>query len=381
VSGEARMTFLEHLEELRSRLIKCAIALAVGFVACYAFKEELLDFMVAPFFQAWSRVDGLPDPQLSFSSPIEPFMAYLKLAAVGGVFVASPVILYQLWAFISPGLYRREKRLALPFVFTSTLLFVGGSALAYSLVFPVAFQYFLEFSGPIGGYVVRASSTVAEDGGVTARAAPSDARDATDEALAWLKRRLTRKCETFAALPAGGGRGVTLEYRWHVSGCGPAPTLGAVSRDGRRISREWSPAPGPSGYQALTTADPTAGTGTHTWALVVSRGRLAQQLAPVIMMNDYLSLAIQLLVGFGVVFELPILITFLAMAGIVTHRHLLRFARFYVVIAFVVAAVLTPGPDVFSQLCMAIPLIVLYFLSVIVAFLFTVRRERRDAAA
>ncbi|MDD5305954.1 MAG: twin-arginine translocase subunit TatC [Deltaproteobacteria bacterium] len=378
MSGEARMTFLEHLEELRSRLIKCAIALAVGFIACYAFKEELLEFMVAPFFEAWGKVDGLPDPQLNFASPIEPFMAYLKLAAVGGVFVASPVILYQLWAFVSPGLYPREKRLALPFVFSSTLLFVGGSALAYSLVFPVAFQYFLEFSGPIGGYVVKTSSTVSGDGVVTARPVPADA---TDEALAWMKRKLTRKCETFSALPAGASKGVTLEYRWHESGCGPAPTVGALSRDGRRIVREWSRAQGPPGYDVLTTADATAGAGTHTWALVVSRGRLAQQLAPVIMMKDYLSLAVQLLIGFGVVFELPIFITFLSMAGIVTHRHLLRFARYFIVIAFFVAAVLTPGPDVFSQLCMAIPLVVLYFLSVFVAYLFTRRRERRESAS
>ena len=147
MSDRSKMTFLEHLEELRRRLILSAIAILVGMIICWFMRERILSFLLDPLYEAWSLVDGLPEPKpLNFSSMLEPFVAYLKLSAVGGLFLAAPVILYQIWKFVSPGLYLRERKLALPFVFVSTLLFVGGSTMAYGLVFPIGFRFFLDFA-------------------------------------------------------------------------------------------------------------------------------------------------------------------------------------------------------------------------------------------
>ena len=142
-----KMTFLEHLEELRTRLIRCALAVLGGMIICWFFREDLRTFLEAPLYEAWRSVEGLPEPEpLKFKSLLEPFIAYLKLSAIGGIFLAAPVILYNLWKFVSPGLYPKEKKVALPFVFVSTLLFVGGSTMAYSIVFPIGFSFFLNFA-------------------------------------------------------------------------------------------------------------------------------------------------------------------------------------------------------------------------------------------
>lgn len=246
MSDELRLTFWEHIDELRKRLIHAILAVFVAMVAGWIFKEQMLAFMTAPFFEAWASISDLPPPTLHFASPIEPFVAYLKLAFVAGIFLASPYVLYQIWMFVSPGLYTREKRLALPFVLTSSLLFIGGGAMAYLLVFPIGFGYFLGFSGQIDAHAM---------------------------------------------------------------------------------------------------------------------------LVPTIMMNDYLDLAMKMLFGFAIIFELPVFLSFLSIAGIVNYRQLLRFGRWFMVIAFVIGALLTP-PDLISQCCMAVPLVALYFLSVLFAYLF-----------
>jgi Tat protein translocase TatC len=471
------MTFLEHLEELRKRLLRCAIAVLGGMIVCWFFREEFRAFLEAPLYEAWSQVDGLPPPKpLHFAGLIEPFVAYLKLSAVGGIFIASPVILYQLWRFVSPGLYPRERKVAAPFVIVSTLLFVGGSAMAYTLVFPIGFRFFLDFAAGRDADVVEAQIDVAEvmpaekpalepaesgppdagaraaapvDGGVDAgvdfaadagldggvdggvaetvadggvaemfvdggvvrmfvdggvlvvetleepgrgppdEVADEDARPKADPAdggvaaveiqagdegeeasfYDWVLQRILRQGCRELELEAELGR-ITLRLDWDEEGCGPVPAILGLKRGGEELEVEWSEdRESRPGHVLLVAFDHPPQVGAQAYELRLSTGQVAEgQLAPMLMVKDYLSFAVRLLLAFGLVFELPILITFLAFAGIVNYKQLLKFSRWFIVLAVVFSAMLTP-PDVITQILLAAPLVILYFISVLVAYI------------
>jgi sec-independent protein translocase protein TatC len=270
----ARMSFVEHLRELRQRLRNAVLALLGGFAIALAFKEEIFVFLIRPLLDAWDTQQqanpSIGDPQLHFGSLVEPFWTYFSVALWAGLFVASPIIFHQLWKFIAPGLYRRERRYGLAFAVSSAICFVGGAVFCYVLVLPAVYDFLL-------GY---ASSNISE-----------------------------------IARPFG------IDY---------------------------------------SLADPI-------------------NLQPTLFMREYLSFTRKLLVGFGIVFELPLLIFFLSLIGMVTHRGLWKFNRWWIVLSFVIAAALTP-PDVISQVLMAGPLVVLYNLSIVIAYVMTKRRERREAA-
>jgi len=137
------MTFLEHLEELRRRLLHVFASLAVAFGICWAFSARLYDFLARPV------MDALPEGRtLAFTSLPDPFILYMKVALLAGIFLASPYILWQLWLFISPGLYGHERRMAVPFLFFSTALFVTGGAFGYYIAFPTACRFFLSVGQP-----------------------------------------------------------------------------------------------------------------------------------------------------------------------------------------------------------------------------------------
>lgn len=140
-SGSLAMPFMSHLEELRKRFIRAIIAVVAGFVIAYNFKEELYGFLSQPLKAALP-----PGASLIFTSPAEAFITYLKVAFLAGLIAASPVVFYQLWRFISPGLYKNERRLIWPFVILSSGLFVGGAAFCYAVVFPYAFAFFMSFT-------------------------------------------------------------------------------------------------------------------------------------------------------------------------------------------------------------------------------------------
>ncbi|MFW6050857.1 MAG: twin-arginine translocase subunit TatC [Myxococcota bacterium] len=252
---DVEMSFLDHLGELRKRLIRSLLGVVPGVVVAWLFKERLLDLLLEPFIVAW-RKRGLGEPSVHFANPIDPFVAYLKLALVGGALAAAPWIFWQIWAFISPGLYRREKKLAVPFVLASTICFVGGALFGYAIVFPLGFETFLGFAGLLPSESIR--------------------------------------------------------------------------------------------------------------------------IHPTIMINEYLGFATRMLLAFGIVFEIPVVVTFMAAAGMVDWRQLLRFSRWWVLIATVIAAMLTP-PDVGSQMLMLVPLIALYFVSIGLAWIFGFRRKKREA--
>jgi sec-independent protein translocase protein TatC len=254
---DIEMGFFDHLAELRTRLIRCLWGLIPGVAAGWIFRQELLELLLDPFVEAW-QIRGLGAPSVHFANPIDPFVAYLKLAFVAGLLFSAPWIFWQIWGFLSPGLYRREKRLAIPFVLASTVCFVGGALFGYAVVFPMAFETLLGFAGAL----------------------PSDS--------------------------------ISIQ--------------------------------------------------------------------PTIMINEYLTFATRMLLAFGITFEVPVVITFLAAAGIVHWRQLLKFSRWWVLIAALLASLLTP-PDVGSQLLMVGPLIALYFISVGIAYLITYRRDKREATS
>jgi len=271
---QSQMPFVEHLRELRLRIRNSVIALLAGFIVTYSFKQEIFVLLIKPLLNIWSKRQAadpsIGDPQLVFHSLTEPFWTYFSLALWAGIFVASPFIFYQLWKFVAPGLYKRERRFGMAFAIASAICFVGGAAFCYFMVLEPVYEFLLSYS----------SSNIADM-----------------------------------------NKGMGIEY--------------SLARD--------------------------------------------VALRPLLSMQDYLQFARKLLLGFGVIFELPLLILMLSLAGIVTHRSLWKFNRWWIVLSFVIAALLTP-PDPASQILMALPLIVLYNISIIIALVVTRRREARDAA-
>lgn len=241
------MTFWEHLEELRKRLIRSVLAFIVGCLAAWEVKERILDALWKPFADSWHAQKVPGDPTLHFATPSAQFVAYVKLSMIGGAAIAAPIIFYQIWSFIAPGLYAKEKKFVVPFVFFSSLLFVGGGYFGWRIAFPITFDYFLSMAGSAESH--------------------------------------------------------------HVT------------------------------------------------------------ITPTLMIGEYIDFVTQMLVGFGIVAEIPLFILFLSVAGIVNYLQLIRWGRWYILAAFIVAAIVTP-PDATSQLVMAIPMCLLYGASIGLAYFF-----------
>ena len=148
-AGEGRMTFLEHLDELRKRITHAVGALFVGFIVAFAFIGRVQDFI-------YTRLTAdIPGGKLIFTEPSEGFMLQIKMAALTGVLIASPYIMLQVWFFIAPGLYAKEKKLAIPFVLSSTTLFIAGAAFSHYFVFPAAWRFLASFSNEYISFTPR----------------------------------------------------------------------------------------------------------------------------------------------------------------------------------------------------------------------------------
>ncbi|MDC8754087.1 twin-arginine translocase subunit TatC [Erythrobacter sp. sf7] len=155
---ETRAPLLDHLIELRTRVIRSLLALLVGFAVCFYFADEILGFLVQPLRAAFPDGQG----QLIFTKLPEVFFVEMKVGLFAGFMVSFPVIANQLWAFVAPGLYAREKKAFLPFLIATPVLFLGGAALAYFVVMPTAFRFFLGFGGAAGGLEVQALPSAGE---------------------------------------------------------------------------------------------------------------------------------------------------------------------------------------------------------------------------
>ena len=243
--GGAKMSFLEHLDELRKRLLYSIGSVTVGFLIALLFIGQIFGFIMRPLAAT------LPEGRkMIYTEPTEAFLLQLKVAALAGLVLATPVVLWQLWLFIAPGLYRREKRLALPFVISSTALFVAGAAFNHYVVFRIAFEF-------LGGF--------------------------------------------------------------------------------RTDYMEFLP-----------------------------------RIQPVF------SLYARMLLALGLVFQMPVLVFTLTRLGLVTARMLIRNVKYAVLVIFVVAAVITPTSDVVTQSLMAAPMMVLYLISIGIAWVFGKSPKRED---
>jgi sec-independent protein translocase protein TatC len=136
-----RMSFLEHLEELRVRLMHSIVSLVLGFLACWGFREQIFHFLTSPLRRAF------PDVKFIYTGPSEAFLLYVKMSFFVGIFLAAPYVLYQIWAFIAPGLYPHEKAYAVPFIVAGSLFFAGGAAFGHYFLFPITFRFLGEFGG------------------------------------------------------------------------------------------------------------------------------------------------------------------------------------------------------------------------------------------
>jgi len=229
------MGLFDHLDELRKRIVTSLIAFIVAFLGCWTFKEPIYGFLEQPI------KPYLEGEKLAFLGVTDAFMIYVKVAALAAVFASSPFILFQVWRFVAPGLYKRERRLAIPFILSGSLLFISGGAFAYYIAFPFAVEFLLG--------------------------------------------------------------------------------MGAQ-------------------FQAMITV------------------------------TRYLSFLMTVMLGLGLMFELPTVIFFFARLGLVTPGFLMRKFRWAVLIIFIVAAIITPTPDVVNLCIFALPTIGLYLVGVGVAALF-----------
>lgn len=163
---ESRAPLIEHITELRNRLILSVVAFAAAFVVAFVFAEEIYRFLVVPL------ADAFPNPEakrMIYTGLAEAFLTYMKLGLFGGLFLAFPFIAFQLYRFMAPGLYKRERHVVLPFLIAAPMLFVGGAALAYYGVFPLAWQFFLSFetAGGQGALPIELEAKVGEYLGLT----------------------------------------------------------------------------------------------------------------------------------------------------------------------------------------------------------------------
>jgi len=231
-----KMSFLQHLDELRRRLVYCIIALFAAFTVCWSFAPGIFEIIQEPLI----RFLG-PGEKLAFTRLTSPFFLYMKVAFFAGIFLAAPLILWQGWLFISPGLYKRERRYAGPFIVFASLFFIGGGYFGYRVVLPIACEFFVE---------------------------------------------------------------------------------------------------------------------------------MGSQFRQVLTIDEYFSFAGKLLLGMALVFETPILIFFLTRVGIVTPAFLIQKFKYAVVLIFVIAAIITPTPDMVTQAALAIPMIFLYLFGILISWAF-----------
>jgi sec-independent protein translocase protein TatC len=240
------MGFLDHLEELRKRIINSIIAVAVGFGLCWWKVERIYDFVQRPIVDVLTK-HHMP-AKLGFLNPTDPFNLYLKVALLAGLFLTSPYVLYQVWLFIAPGLYRHEKRYVFPFMASTISLFIAGGYFGYSIAYPRALDFLIGFG---------------------------------------------------------------------------------------------------------------------------------KQFQPMITIGEYTQLFFSIVLGMGLIFELPVVVFFLAFLGIVTPRFLMKNFRYAILIIFIIAAIVTPTPDVINMCIFASPMLALYALSIGVAWL--VHPDQRKA--
>lgn len=237
------MTFLEHLEDLRKRIFYSFLAVVISVIPAWFFHKQIFDILAVPVTQY------LPEGKsLAFTSLAAPFMLYIKVSFLAAIIASSPFVFIQLWYFISPGLYKKERKAVVPFVFFTSLFFISGAVFAYFIVFPFAVRFFLS---------------------------------------------------------------------------------------------------------------------------------MGEGFDPVITVDQYFTLALRVILGIALVFELPTLVFFLSNFGIITARMMIKYFKYAVLIVFIIAAIITPTPDPITQSIVAVPMLGLYGFSILIALLVGKKRKKK----
>ncbi|MBI5183517.1 MAG: twin-arginine translocase subunit TatC [Nitrospinae bacterium] len=242
IGFEDKLSITDHLEELRWRLIIICVAIGSGFLICYIFKDPLLRLIQRPLPEKYQ--------ELTFIEPAEALVVSLKVSFFAGLIISLPVVIYQIWNFVAPGLVKKERRYTLPFVISATILFLIGVVFAYFVILPVGIKFLMLFG-----------------------------------------------------------------------------------------AKYWKPS---------------------------------------ITVGNYLSFSLKLMLASGIIFELPLIVTFLSILGIVTPKQLSKNRKYVILLCFIIGAIFTPGPDPFSQTLMAIPLILLFEISIISAKIFGKKKDRKE---
>jgi sec-independent protein translocase protein TatC len=250
---ETRMSFLEHLSELRLRLRNGAIVFMLAVFGSFYFVKTYFVYLTRPARRAWEIALAGKPAVFHFASPTEPFWVYTKIAIIGALIIASPVVLWELWKFIAPGLYRKERRMVMAITGATAGCFIGGSIFGYAVLCTPALSYMFSFAEHFNGFEIQ----------------------------------------------------------------------------------------------------------------------------PTIMMDELVGFMLAMLLGTGVAFELPVVLAVLGWTGLVSAKQLWKFDKYALILSAVVGGVLTPGPDVLSQVLMAGPLFALYNLSILIVWL--IERARKKA--
>lgn len=406
-----RMSLAEHLGELRKRLFRVVISVLVLGVGALAFAKPLYGLLMLPVLRA------LP-PEASalvYTSAIEEFNVYMKVGLYGGVFLTTPVILFQLWGFVSPGLYENERKLAAPFIFFGTLAFLAGAAFCYFAVLPQMFKFLLREEAAIalegrlntgrlreedairylrlgnmaraGALAREATKDLEESGEGQAKAAQKKKIFGMEVDLDLNVQLVPKTSVDVISRLEGLGRLIDASR----AGFGDASLVlltqvmekrqEAVAAYGRRDFPK-ALALADEAAALLGTIDPTAGTDMASlWQLErdLGVGRAAYEsntwTRPMLSMSEQLTLVLILILAFGLIFELPLVMAVLSLVGLVKASFLFKYQRHAFVVCLIVAAVITPTGDAVNLALMAGPMLACYELGVLLVWIIEKRRK------
>jgi sec-independent protein translocase protein TatC len=396
---ETRMPLGDHLAELRTRLVRVLVAIAVLAGLGWWQATAIYGWLMRPVLLA------LPpgSDALVFTSAIEEINVLLKVGLYAGVCLATPIALYQLWGFVAPGLHATERRLAGPFVLGGTLAFAAGSLFCYLAMLPPMFQFLLRNAGQLEREHDLELLELREQRSLAALRAGDGARAEREARLAleaWSAQPVLRGAAA-SIRPSDGRR----ELFARLEGAGrlldatatlvPPETAAAAFAEHGTAVDAWNAGDLEEAEracdQALSTlgasAAPLSAALAAVWELERAWASGRAQLAasrwtrPMLAMGSQLDLVLLLMLATGAVFELPLLLAVLGMAGLVSSAFLMRYQRHAVVVCVALAAVITPTSDVFNLALMCGPMLVCFELGVLAVWVIERRRARREAAA
>ncbi|OJH40163.1 twin-arginine translocase subunit TatC [Cystobacter ferrugineus] len=394
------MSLMEHLSELRSRLLKCIAAVFVLGAVSLVFARPIFGLLMTPV------LDALPPDgrALVYTSGIEEINVLMKVGVYCGIFLTTPVILWQIWGFVSPGLYPEERRYASPFVFLGTLAFLLGGLFCYFAVLPSMFQFLLNEEESTAtaqrldvgrlraddalrflsiGEAERAGK-LAQEASVALKAAgegamPEATREPSEKVevearLSGLGRLVDAAAQGFNTVPARVVLRQTVEKR--------AEAVEAFAKEDFSVSsRAMDEAASLLAGVAPSRAEELAGLWRLEKELALGKARHVAQswTRPMLTMEEQLSLVLLLLLSFGIIFELPLVMALLGVVGVIKAGFLIRYQRHAFVVCLILAAILTPTGDVVNLSLMAGPMLLCYEMGVIAVWIIERRRAKNAA--